>query len=261
MIIALKLLLTPFLMSAVTLISRRWGNAVSGFLIGLPLTSGPISFILAYEYGLNFASKSSVGSLAGQISNCIFALIYVAASRSLSWKASSAFALMAFFASTFVLSFIQWELWLALFVLLVFVLISAKIIKHHHIPLSQKEVPRWDLPGRVLCATALVLILTSIADKLGPQLSGLIAPFPAFILIFSAFSHSHLGARSASNFLRGVVIGSGGYAVFFTVIGSKLEDLGLAKGYLLASLSAVVVGAIVYFISKKKTFPDSKVGI
>ena len=63
MILALKLLLAPLLIYGVTLAGRRWGPTASGFLIGLPLVSGPISFILACEYGPDFASRSAVGNL------------------------------------------------------------------------------------------------------------------------------------------------------------------------------------------------------
>ena len=45
LILAFKLFLTPLLIVSVTLAGRRWGTAVSGLLIGLPLVSAPISFI------------------------------------------------------------------------------------------------------------------------------------------------------------------------------------------------------------------------
>jgi len=46
-VLALKLVLTPAVMVGATLAGRRWGGAVSGWLIGLPLTSGPLVFIVA----------------------------------------------------------------------------------------------------------------------------------------------------------------------------------------------------------------------
>jgi len=41
--LAFKLLLTPALLGLVSLAGRRWGPAVSGWLVGLPLTSGPVA--------------------------------------------------------------------------------------------------------------------------------------------------------------------------------------------------------------------------
>lgn len=253
LILLFKLFITPLLIGSVTLAGRRWGSVVSGLLIGLPLTSGPISFILALEYGQVFASQSAVGNLAGQISNCIFCLTYIGVARSCSWRTSSIAAIAAFFASTFVLNLFFWQLWPALTVLLVFIVLSARLIKHQCLSTQGSIPPKWDFPGRIICATGLVLFLTAVADTLGPQLSGLIAPFPAFSVIFAAFTHSQQGEKGASNLLRGVIVGSGGYATFFTVVGSMLTTQNIAITYLIATWAAIGVGGATFFLSKKNS--------
>lgn len=252
MLFAFKLLITPLLIGAVTLAGRRWGSVVSGLLIGLPLTSGPISFILALEYGLAFASQSAVGNLAGQISNCIFCLTYIGVARHCAWPLSASAAIGAFFASTFFLNLFSWQLWPALGVLLMVILVAASLVRAHPLPSSRRVSPRWDLPGRILTATALVIILTGIADSLGPQLSGLISPFPAFSVIFAAFTHAQQGEKSASNLLRGVIVGSGGYASFFVIVSALLPAWGITATYVLASVIAIIVGALIFFGSKRR---------
>ena len=42
--ILLKLIIAPVLIGLVSLAERKWGASVSGLLVGLPLTSGPILF-------------------------------------------------------------------------------------------------------------------------------------------------------------------------------------------------------------------------
>ena len=59
-----KLIVTPIFIGSVTLAGRRWGPAFSGLLMGLPLTSGPISIFLALQYGPAFAARAVVGNLA-----------------------------------------------------------------------------------------------------------------------------------------------------------------------------------------------------
>src|SRR5918992_1631966 len=65
--LVLKLVLTPLLIAAASLAGRRWGPAVSGWFVGLPLTSGPIAFFLALEHGVAFAAAAAVGALAGAL--------------------------------------------------------------------------------------------------------------------------------------------------------------------------------------------------
>ena len=246
LILACKLLLTPLLIGAVTLAGRRWGALVSSLLIGLPLTSAPISFILACEYGLDFASRSAVGSLAGQMANCLFCLSYIGLSRTCHWLPSAVGALAAFFLATFTLNLVTWELWPAFGVLLAVILGAARLAPRHRLPAQLLVLPRWDLPARIVTATGLVTLLTSVANALGPQLSGLLSPFPAFSVIFAAFTHAQQDARSAANLLRGVIIGSGSYAAFFLIVGAVLPRLGLGASYLLASVVAMSISGAVY---------------
>ena len=51
---------------------RRWGPAVGGWLAGLPLTSGPVSLILALEQGPEFTARAALGTLFGLISLAAF---------------------------------------------------------------------------------------------------------------------------------------------------------------------------------------------
>ena len=251
LIFAFKLLITPLLIGAVTLAGRRWGAITSGLLIGLPLTSGPISFILACQYGLDFASRSAVGNLAGQISNCLFCLAYIGLARSFNWLLSAIAAIAVFFAATWLWNGISWQLWPAFVTLLVVIAVSARLVPRHRLQSQSWSPPKWDLPARIATATALVVVLTTVADDLGPQLSGLVSPFPAFSVIFAAFTHTQQGAKSASNLLRGVIVGSGAYAVFFLVVGLLLSRSGIALTYVLACAATVSFSGLSYLCRRK----------
>ena len=109
--LALKLVLTPLLIAAASLAGRRWGPAISGWLVGLPFTSGPIAFFLALAHGTTFASADAVGTLAGTLSQTAFCLAYawvaicVGRHRS-AWPVAFAFAAgtLAFVAATVLLA-------------------------------------------------------------------------------------------------------------------------------------------------------------
>src|SRR5689334_15298204 len=71
-----KLLVSPLLIGAVSLAGRRWGPAVSGWLVGLPLTSGPVVLFLALEQGTTFAAAAAQAIMLGIISVGVFCLTY-----------------------------------------------------------------------------------------------------------------------------------------------------------------------------------------
>lgn len=251
-ILALKLFLAPLLIVAVTYIGRRWGSAVSGLLIGLPLVSAPISFIMAWEHGGEFGATAAVGSLLGQISNCLFGLTYIRCARGGGWPLCSVAAVAVFFATTFTLNAFSWSLLPAIGTLVVVIVGASFLIPRQEEAARLYTPPRWDLPARMLAATLLVVVVTGGADTLGPQLAGLISPFPAFSVIFAAFTHAQLGATSATILLRGVVVGSFGYATFFTLVGALLERLGLGWTYALAIVAAVSVSASIYRLGNSR---------
>jgi hypothetical protein len=92
MILAFKLIATPFFIGAVTLAGRKWGPTFSGLLMGLPLTSGPVAVFLTLQYGPLFAVKSAAGNLAGQAAVCFFCLAYSLSARKLNWVGSTLIA-------------------------------------------------------------------------------------------------------------------------------------------------------------------------
>ncbi len=96
MILALKLVLTPIMIAAASLAGRRWGPAVSGWLMGFPLTSAPVSVFLALQYGPAFAAQAAVGTLGGQASVCVFCLVYSLAAARWAWPASAALGIGGF---------------------------------------------------------------------------------------------------------------------------------------------------------------------
>jgi hypothetical protein len=251
MLLACKLFLAPLMISLATLAGRRYGVVVSGFLVGLPLTSGPISFLLGYEYGLEFGAHTAVGSLAGQISNCCFCLVYAWVSRRLGWRSSVAAAIAAFLVSTAVLNGVSWTLWPAFLTLLLAIGVATVLIPNSSNESPVASPPAWDLPARIATAAILVLALTAAADALGPQLSGLIAPFPAFIIIFAIFTHSRQGTRAVTNLLRGIVVASPAFAVFFLVVSSMLTGWGLLPTYLAATVLAVATSGLSFELSRR----------
>src|SRR5882724_10189950 len=76
-ILPLKLVVTPLLIAAATLVARRWGHGVGGWLAGFPLTSAPVSVFLAIEQGPDFAAGAATGTLLGLTALAVFALVCV----------------------------------------------------------------------------------------------------------------------------------------------------------------------------------------
>lgn len=246
-----KLIVTPIFIGSVTLAGRRWGPAFSGLLMGLPLTSGPISIFLALQYGPAFAARAAVGNLAGQTSVCCFCLAYGLAARRWSWALCAPAALLVFAASTVLLNRFSWTLLAASILLLTAIVVAYRLMPRQAFGAAPSRPPRWDLPARMLVATAFVLALTGLARSLGPQLSGLIAPFPVFGVVLAAFTQHRQGPAAAAGLLRGNVLGSLAFIAFFLVAGWGLGHGTLAAIYLAATLASIGTGGVVFLATNR----------
>jgi len=240
-ILALKLVLTPALIAAASIAGRRWGPAVSGWVVGLPLTSGPIAFFLALERGTSFAAAAALGSLAGAIAEAAFCVAYALGARA-GWPtaltaASVTFAVVAAALQRPALSLLG--LALVTFVTLMLVL---RFLPRTGVTAVPVPPSRWDLPARMVIATALVLAITESAPVLGPRLSGVLATFPVYAAILTIFAH-RAGPAPAVAVLRGLLLGLFAFAGFFVVLGALIERTGLAVAFAAAIVSALAIQA------------------
>jgi hypothetical protein len=253
-ILLIKLVLTPLLIAALTLIGRRWGSAVSGAIAGLPLTSGPVSIFLALEQGTNFAAHAAIGTLAGLIAVGAFCLAYAFTASRKNWIASAIAGVAAFvvFASLLLLApldLVATFIIVALFLAIVLRMMPKATGSKSFVVLAQ---PKWDLGLRMGIATGLVFLLTAIAPKLGPQMTGLVSPFPVFGGVLAVFAHRHFGPLDAHRVLRSVVLASFAFAVFFLIVGAMLERYGCAVTYSLAAIAALSANALLFIRLRRK---------
>ena len=240
-IFAVRLLLAPTLIGLVSLAGKRWGATVSGWLVGLPLTSGPVSLLLALEYGTTFASNAAQGTTIGLISLAVFCLVYSWLSLYMGWLSCLMLSWTAYLFSTALLSFVILPL------VFTFVIVAASLTigvmlmpkSKHVVVMTQSWY--WDTPLRMLIAAIFVLVLTGLAGILGPHLSGLLAPFPLFATILAVFTHRLHGALTTCRLLRGVMIGSFTFGVFFLIVGSTIARWGTAPAFALAILVTLFV--------------------
>jgi hypothetical protein len=239
----LKLVLTPALIGAASLAGRRWGHAVSGWLVGLPLTSGPVAFFLAVERGSSFAAAAALGSLTGAVAEAAFCLAYAFVAPRVTWPAALAVASVAFAVAAVALQ--QTTLALGSIALAAFVslALTLRLIPRPRATTAPAPPARWDLPARMIIATVLVLAITESAPVIGPRWSGVLATFPVYAAILTVFAH-RAGAAPAVQVLRGLLWGLFGFAGFFVILGALIEPAGIGVAFVAASAGALALQAL-----------------
>lgn len=250
--LALKLALSPALILIASLVARRWGVLVAGWIAGFPLTSGPVSIFLAVEQGPGFAAQAAVGTLVGVVAMIVFCFVYARMAPRHDPLSSLLGGIAAMLLATSVLLALDPPLPETLVLLLATIILSLAAIPRAPEAAPSGDPPWWDIPARMAVAVGLVIGLTEFAEILGPDLSGFISPVPVFASVLAVFTHRHDGGNAAAELLRGVIIGSVAFVCFFLVVAFALSRLDILTAYGLATAASMVVNATALALTRRR---------
>jgi len=245
-ILLLKIFIAPLLIALVTWAGRRYGPAVGGMLVGLPLTSAPLALIFALENGTTFAAESCSGILLGLVPVHAFLLSYALCSRRFKWPLCSCISLVVFMLFLLVMKMIVLSLLPAFIISVVSLVITWKVFPMAGTANQKAKTHVWELPVRMITAMVFILIISYFSTHLGPRLSGLLSPFPVYGTIFAASTHYFSGADATIKLLKGFVIGSCSFAVFFLILGMTIVEPGMVISFSLATTGALLLQFLVY---------------
>ncbi|WP_445672936.1 hypothetical protein [Pseudomonas inefficax] len=238
----LKLIVTPLLMWAISLASRRWGGLLGGLLSGMPITSGLVMTFLCLEQGTAFALGALPGALGGLAAVQATYTFYLLVTRRLGVASAVLLALLFYGLAAYV--FTHWGnlyLSIAVALLLIGVLIRASGREPRPDTLARPRHRFWEIPLRMVSATCLLMVITSLASWLGPATSGMLAPIPVIAWPLVVFAHVQSGRAGMAAMVRGNAIGAVGVIAFYLVLAGLLEAWGVAITVSLAMICAVVL--------------------
>ena len=251
-ILALKLLLAPLILGGASLAGRRWGPAVSGWLIGLPLTSGPVIFFVAISHSETFAASTVLGTLSGGLPLVAFCLSYAWVAKRFAWPVAISASLLCYAALTVLMQNMILPLQVIFPLVVLVILLGLWLMpKHNQLEISDVKPGKWDLPARMLLGTSFILLITGIAPFIGPRLTGLLSTIPLYTAILTIFSHRLQGPAGAASVLRGLLYGLFGFAGFYLVLALLLGQSSLALAFGAAILTTLLIQGASFLVLRQ----------
>lgn len=238
-LLVVKMVVAPLLVALGSLAQRRWGPAVGGRIIGLPLTAVPLLALLAIVDGRHFAATAATADQAAGVAQAGWCLAYTLAVRR--WRpaaslgmATATFAVLAFAVGQVAIPIIPATAMSAGAILLALAAWPP--------PKSNPERPRpwrWELPARMLVAACFTFVLSESAGALGARPAGLVSAFPLLTVILAVATHSGTGPVATDRFLREVLGASWSVVASVGVLAAALPYLPLPVSLLAAVLAAL----------------------
>jgi hypothetical protein len=245
----LKLILAPLILGGASLAGRRWGPAISGWLVGLPLTSGPILFFVALSHGVSFAASAIAGTLSGGFSLVAFCLVYAWMATRFDWRLALTSSLGTYFAIVLVMqNFVVPSAPLIAGVLATLLLGFRLMPREAVLQNNDVQPGRWDIPARILIGTTFIILLTEAAPVLGARLTGLLATIPLYTAILAVFAHRLNGPAGAASVLRGLMFGLFGFVGFFLTLSLLIETAGLAVAFMTGTCFTLSIQGVTLLI-------------
>jgi len=254
-LLILRVVIAPLIVVIATLVQRRFGHAVSGLMIGLPLTSLPLLWLVTLAHGTSFAASMSGATISGTIAQAVVIWVYAR----LATRRSPVVSLLGAL-SVFVVTAGATQLLHPSALAAAVVAGSSFAIALHRWPETTStplEQGRYRLTLRIVLAAAFTVTVVALAGRIGPALSGLAAALPIMSLIMAFITHQELGADAASRFLKGVTRGSFAYVVSILVVTEMLYARQVGLAFLLAIVSALVVQLAIQSLGTLPTLVQS----
>lgn len=255
-LLLLKVAIAPPFVLVVSLMALRYGHRAAGWLVALPINTGTIIFVLTLTEGTRFAATAALGALLAIVSLSAFAIGYARSALRYRWPFCLGLAAVGFAASTIVLSQVPELVLPDLAAATVAVTVALLLVPTPVEPALPARPPRWEIPLRMLTAALLVLAITTGAETLGAQLSGLLSPIPVFTITLVIFTHSRIGPAPVFVFLNGLQYGLYSFAAFCGVVGVLLVPYGLAVALGAGLVAFLAVYAVVRFFLDRKVPPS-----
>jgi hypothetical protein len=257
-LLLLKIILVPGLVAGVTLAVRRWGPAIGGWLAGLPLVAGPVLVFYGIEQGPAFASRAAQGTMAAMAANAVFSVLYAWLARSLPWYVCILLGWGTFAAAITALETFQPGLAVSLALPIAAALVGSRVMPRAESLARGPTVPAGDLAIRMFASAAVVVTLTSLAERLGPAWSGLLAAFPVIITTVAAFTHVQRGPAAVAAFFRGFVPATIGFVLFCLMLAVLMPRWGVLPSTVVAlAVQLVLHGTVVRWLTPTAAPPTT----
>ena len=251
-ILVLKLVLAPVIIGSASLAGRKWGPAVSGWIVGMPLTSGPVIFFVALSHDVTFAANTALGVISGGLSLVAYALTYAWLATRFRWHIALTGSFLVFAIITILLQNVTLPLISMFLIVCAAITLALRLMPNEAVETGETKLGTWDIPSRILIGTTFILLITGSASFIGPRLTGLLAMIPLYVTILAIFAQRQQGPAAAAHVLRGLLYGMFAFAGFFITLSLLIEESGIAVSFISAIIVSLAIQGTTLWILRHK---------
>lgn len=223
-LLPLKMAIAASVVVGCSLLAERAGPLVAAMIATLPISLGPVLVFLALDHDAAFMAGSALGTMNSNLTHASLVLSYVLLAQRHATLPSLGGALALWIVLLLAIRSLALSV-LPLTVLTVLAFLVVHRLVRPYLSVRAKgpvALSRYAIPIRAAGVAALVGIVTSASERVGPQWSGILAGLPIVLSSLIVILQPRVGGPAAA-----AVIGSG-------ALGLLGGGLGLAAVHLAA---------------------------
>jgi len=240
-----KVLLTVVTILGLAVIAERTNPQIAGILSGYPLGTALVLFFYGVEIDAQFASAAVPYNLVGHLSAQSFAYFYFLSSRTASIRSILVASLTAF-AGYSVIAGVMSRVPVTITIGIVLSCASIAFFSYlfrktpNHVIVKRVPLTPAAMLLRVALSAGIVLLITSIAQSVGPNLAGIFSAFPLVVFPLVLLVHLNHGVDSARTVLKNFPRGLWTVLLYSITVYFTYPALGVYLGTVIAYIVATV---------------------
>lgn len=244
-----KIIATALFVIIIALISERIGPFFGAMVASLPIYSGPIYVVLAFEHTPEYLAQAALGSVAISGAMPVFSLIYCALALRFGMALSLSGAVLGWVLAALAVRSHTWTI--AEAALLCAIVYAAAI------PLSRAftraaavpQAPRgWiDLPLRASLVAVLVGTVTALSKILPPVTTGILSVVPIIFASLVLVLHPRVGGAATAVLIAHSIAGMAGMCLAFTFVHLTIRHIGTIPALLMGLCISIAWNLLLIF--------------
>ena len=251
--LALKMALTAFIVTVISVVVERSGPFIGALIAALPTAASAAYIILAFEHPPEFIAVSAVGSAAATAAVSIFAFTYTVLAQRHGLILSLSVAIVVWFIGAAALRAVTWTpLTATLLNIVVFGITVPQSWRYRTSGPPAKFMRKaYDIPLRALTAAVVVAAVTTASYSIGSFASGMFAVFPIVMACSVVILHPRVGGVASASMFAHAQIALNGLWICFLVVHYMVPPFGVWGAFGIGLIVSIAWSGGLWIIRRK----------
>jgi hypothetical protein len=229
-----KMIATALFVVIIALISERIGPFFGAMVASLPIYSGPIYTVLAFEHTPDYLAQAALGSVAISGAMPVFSLIYCVLALRLGMALSLSGAVLGWALAALAVRSHTWTIASAVLLCAVVYAAAIPLARTFTRASAVRQPPRgWiDLPLRASLVAIFVGTVTALSKILPPVTTGILSVVPIIFASLILVLHPRVGGAATAVLIAHSITGMVGMCLAFTFVHLTIRLIGTGPALL-----------------------------